>query len=188
MFPTQPGDRRKTAIATWFEERLAWDSIRDFIAHKTVPVHSRHPVVYVRWNQPVSVPGPGDHRHSADAVLPSYGYRGLRERGFIMTRVAFGWLIRSIHSWTANLMICGVRAYVQRRVPSRLPETPRIGMAQGHGAAGTELGSDSAGTSCRGIRSRFSRQRSARTLRIRPVVGHAGPVSAAAGTRSAARR
>ena len=32
-------DRWK-ALGTWFDERLALGSIREFIAHKTVPVHS----------------------------------------------------------------------------------------------------------------------------------------------------
>ena len=35
-----------------------------------------------------------------------------------MTRVQFGWLVRSIHSWAANLMISyRLRAHVQRVVP-----------------------------------------------------------------------
>lgn len=105
MFPTQPGDRRKTAIATWFEERLAWDSIRDFIAHKTVPVHSG-----TLW---YTFGGISLFLFLVQVITgilllvyyrptPTDAYESVQ---FIMTRVAFGWLIRSIHSWSANLMI-----------------------------------------------------------------------------------
>jgi len=89
----------------WFEERLGLASMRKFLAHKTVPVHAGTMwyyfggitlflfVIQVLTGTLLLLyyrPSPGEAYESVQ---------------FIMTRVQFGWLVRSVHSWSANLMI-----------------------------------------------------------------------------------
>ena len=45
---------------------------------------------------------------------------------FIVTTVPFGWLIRNIHSWSANLLILAAfGALLQRVLPEVVPQTAR---------------------------------------------------------------
>jgi quinol-cytochrome oxidoreductase complex cytochrome b subunit len=96
---------RKQAIAEWFDERLALGSVREFLAHKTVPVHSGTIwyafggiTLFLFFVQVVT----GILLLVYYRPTPNDAYESVQ---FIMTRVAFGWLIRSVHSWSANLMI-----------------------------------------------------------------------------------
>jgi cytochrome b6 len=93
------------ALARWFDERLALDSIREFIAHKKVPVHSGT-IWYTFGGITLFLFG----IQVATGILLLVYYRPTPQGAyesvqFIMTRVSYGWLIRSIHSWSANLMI-----------------------------------------------------------------------------------
>jgi cytochrome b6 len=97
--------QEKSGAAGWLEERLGLASIRAFAAHKTVPVHSGTMWYYfggiTLFLFTIQV---------LTGVLlllyyrpsPSEAYESVQ---FIMTRVEYGWLVRSIHSWSANLMI-----------------------------------------------------------------------------------
>jgi quinol-cytochrome oxidoreductase complex cytochrome b subunit len=92
-------------IFGWLEERTGFGAIREFAAHKKVPVHSATAWYYF---------GGVTLFLFAIQVLtgillllyyrptPSDAYESVQ---FIMTRVQFGWLVRSVHSWSANLMI-----------------------------------------------------------------------------------
>ena len=92
-------------LGSWFEERLPLAAIRGFAAHKPVPVH-RYSIFTFLGGMAlfffvVQV---------ATGVLLMLYYRPSAEEAFesvefLMTTVSFGWLIRSIHSWSANLMI-----------------------------------------------------------------------------------
>jgi cytochrome b6 len=93
------------SLGSWFGQRLPLAAIREFAAHKTVPVH-RYSIFYFLGGMALFFflvqLGTGVllmlyYRPSADEAFESVE--------FIMTTVAFGWLIRSIHSWSANLMI-----------------------------------------------------------------------------------
>lgn len=89
----------------WLDERVGITEIRDFLAHKKVPVHSGTIwyffggiTLFLFVIQVVT------------GVLLLLYYRPTTTEAFesvqfIMTRVHFGWLIRSIHSWSANLMV-----------------------------------------------------------------------------------
>jgi cytochrome b6 len=65
---------------------------------------------------------------------------------FIVTRVVFGWLIRSIHSWSANLMILAafvhmfsvvfLRAYRKPREMTWLSGIGLLGLAMAFGFSG----------------------------------------------------
>ena len=89
----------------WLDERLPLAAAREFATHKTVPMH-RYTVFYYFGGMTlffflVQV---------ATGLLLMLYYRPSAEEAFesvefIMTTVEFGWLIRSIHSWSANLMV-----------------------------------------------------------------------------------
>ena len=91
--------------AGWFEERLGLASIRAFLAHKTVPVHAQTLWYYfggITLFLFVIQVVTGTLLLLYYRPSPAEAYESVQ---FIMTRVQFGWLIRSIHSWSANLMI-----------------------------------------------------------------------------------
>ncbi len=93
------------SIRDWLNERLPMQEAADFASHKTVPVH-RLTVVYYFGGMTLfffivqvitGILLMLYYRPSAEAAFESVE--------FIMTAVPFGWLIRSVHSWSANLMV-----------------------------------------------------------------------------------
>jgi cytochrome b6 len=94
-----------TSIQSWIEERLDLGGIRDFMDEKVVPEHKYHfwygiggITLFLYVIQVIT------------GILLLLYYRPSAESAyesveFIMTSVRYGWLIRSIHSWGANLMI-----------------------------------------------------------------------------------
>src|SRR6187549_1950280 len=100
------------AIRAWLLERTPLASIEEAIAHKSVPRH-RYSVFYFLGGMTLFFFGvqviTGGllllyYRPSASEAYESVA--------FIMTRVPFGWLVRSIHSWSANLMIASAFAHL----------------------------------------------------------------------------
>jgi cytochrome b6 len=92
-------------VFTWLDERFGAGSVEAFLRHKTVPVH-RHSVWYYFGGITLflfivqvltGILLLLYYRPTADGAFESVQY--------IMTQVKFGWLIRSVHSWSANLMI-----------------------------------------------------------------------------------
>jgi cytochrome b6 len=90
---------------SWLEERVPLQDLVDALRHKTVPLH-RHSAWYYFGGMTLFLFG---IQVGTGALLllyyrPSAGeaYESVR---FIMTRVPFGWLVRSIHAWSANLMV-----------------------------------------------------------------------------------
>ncbi len=89
----------------WLDDRLGLSAIRKAVDHKTVPVHSA-----TRWYYFGGITLFLFGIQVVTGTLLLFYYRPTVAEGFdsvrfIMTRVEFGWLIRSIHSWSANLMI-----------------------------------------------------------------------------------
>lgn len=93
------------ALKLWLNERLGIDSAMELAKKKEVPLH-RHSIWYyfggITLFLFVVQVATGIllllyYRPSADTAFESVQ--------FIITEVEFGWLIRSIHSWSANLMI-----------------------------------------------------------------------------------
>jgi cytochrome b6 len=89
----------------WLSERLPVETVIVTAKHKTVPIH-RHSIWYYMGGMTLflftiqMVTGILlllYYRPSPDAAFESVQ--------FIMTGVRFGWLIRSIHSWGANVLI-----------------------------------------------------------------------------------
>lgn len=94
-----------TPAGRWLDDRLGLSALRAFLAHKTVPMH-RYSVFYYLGGMTLfffliqvctGVLLMLYYRPSADEAYESIE--------FLMTSVPFGWLVRSIHSWSANLMV-----------------------------------------------------------------------------------
>lgn len=100
--------RRKlkmSQIGTWLDERLNLSALAALARKKQVPMH-RHSIWYYLGGITLFfffvqvITGVFlllYYRPTAEAAFESVG--------FIMTEVPFGWLMRSIHAWSANLMI-----------------------------------------------------------------------------------
>lgn len=89
----------------WLADRLPLEAIESAVAHKTVPQH-RHSFWYYLGGMTLFFFGV----QVATGILLLLYYRPSAAEAydsvqFIMTRVPFGWLVRSIHSWSANLMV-----------------------------------------------------------------------------------
>ncbi len=92
-------------LENWLDERYDLGPIKEFIDHKKVPQH-RGSLWYYMGGVTLFL-------FSVQAVTgillllyykpgEATSYESVR---FIMTQVKFGWLIRSMHSWSANLMV-----------------------------------------------------------------------------------
>src|SRR3989338_7375110 len=92
-------------MQAFFRTRYPLGSLADAAAHKTVPVH-RHTIWYYCGGMTLVLIG----IQLASGLLLLLYYRPTVEGAFesvrfIMTKVEFGWLIRSVHAWAANLAI-----------------------------------------------------------------------------------
>ena len=92
-------------LRRWLEARLPLQQAREFVAHKVVPVHRYASIYYLGGMTlfffAVQV---------ASGILLMLYYRPSAEAAFesvefMMASVPFGWLMRSVHAWSANLMI-----------------------------------------------------------------------------------
>lgn len=97
---------------SWLEERLPLSDVLDTLRHKTVP-HHRYSVWYYFGGMTLFLfaiqVGTGAllllyYRPSAAEAYESVQ--------FIVTRVPFGWLVRSVHVWSANLMVASAFAHL----------------------------------------------------------------------------
>jgi len=95
----------ETRVVRWIDERLDLSPIRNLVEHKKVPIH-QHTIWYYMGGVTlflfiVQV-------FSGILLLMYYrpgessSYESLQ---FITSKVYFGWLVRNIHAWGANIMI-----------------------------------------------------------------------------------
>src|SRR5439155_833552 len=96
---------RMSQVSEWLSDRLCLGPVSYAIHKKEVPVH-RHSIWYYFGGMTLFL---FVIQFLTGGLLMLY-YRPSSEGAFesvqfIMTEVRFGWLIRSIHSWSANLMI-----------------------------------------------------------------------------------
>ena len=96
---------RIEAIKAWLDERLSISTLAGMAQKKEVPVH-RHSIWYYFGGMTLFL----FIVQVVTGILLLLYYRPSAETAFesvqfIITEVKFGWLIRSIHSWSANLMI-----------------------------------------------------------------------------------
>ena len=93
------------SVVTWLDDRIGLSNLRELLSHKTVPLH-RFTVFYYLGGMTlffflVQV---------CTGVMLMLYYRPSAEEAFesiefLVTTVPFGWLVRSIHAWSANLMV-----------------------------------------------------------------------------------
>ncbi len=103
--PASAPSGRRQRLFSWLDERLKIQDLVQYMDHKTVPVHG-HSIFYYLGGLTIFLfliqVGTGIlllmyYRPGADSAYESVK--------FIISEVSFGWLIRSLHSWSANLMI-----------------------------------------------------------------------------------
>ena len=95
----------KQRLEAWLSDRFPVAAVRDVLSHKVVPVH-RASIWYYFGGMALFL---FIVQIFTGSLLLLY-YRPSSAEAFesvqhIMTKVAFGWLVRSIHAWSANLMI-----------------------------------------------------------------------------------
>jgi quinol-cytochrome oxidoreductase complex cytochrome b subunit len=115
----------KNKLAGWLDDRLGLPAVRELIRHKVVPVHSATIWYYfggiTLFLFLIQL--------CTGTLLLLYYRPSVAEAfdsvRFIMTRVEFGWLIRSIHSWSANLLILMAFIHMFSVVFTRAYRPPR---------------------------------------------------------------
>ncbi len=96
---------RMQSLRTWLDDRIDLEGLMAFARHKTVPSH-RHSVWYYFGGVTLFL----FIIQVVSGILLLFYYRPGEDTAFesirfLMTKVQFGWLMRSIHSWSANLMV-----------------------------------------------------------------------------------
>lgn len=94
-----------TRLYQWVDDRIPLTPLLEFAKEKTVPTH-RYSAFYFFGGATLFF----FVLQVATGILLLLYYKPTAEAAFesvrfIMTEVSFGWLIRSIHSWSANLMV-----------------------------------------------------------------------------------
>ncbi len=102
---TAPAAGRGARLWQWLDDRLGMSGLTPFIEKKRVPVH-RHSIWYFLGGMVLFL----FILQVCTGVLMLFYYRPSATEAFdsvqfMMTQVKFGWLVRSIHVWGANLMI-----------------------------------------------------------------------------------
>lgn len=100
--------RARRDILNWFEERLGLEAAIGFLRHKTVP-RNRHTI----WTYTGSVIILFFGLQVVTGIILTFYYKPTLEEanasvGRIMTQVPLGWILRSVHSWSATFMIAFV--------------------------------------------------------------------------------
>lgn len=103
--PAPPQPDRASRLADWLEDRTGYRALGKLAQKKRVPVH-RHTHWYYLGGMIAFL----FLLQVMTGVLLLFYYRPSSEGAyesvkFLMSEVQFGWLIRSVHAWGANLMI-----------------------------------------------------------------------------------
>src|SRR3972149_7782408 len=89
----------------WVEQRVDLEPMKEFVRHKVVPVH-KHSHWYYLGGMTLFL----FIVQVMSGILLLLYYQPSESNAFesvrfIMTQLHFGWLIRSVHAWGANLLI-----------------------------------------------------------------------------------
>ena len=98
-------DKPRSALWAWLDTRIGLEELAKLAKKKEVPVH-RHSLWYYLGGMTLFLFAV----QVTTGILLLLYYRPSAEEAFesvqfLMTEVQFGWLVRSIHAWAANLMI-----------------------------------------------------------------------------------
>lgn len=101
----EPEGAKHGKIWTWLDERVGLKELDKLAKKKQVPVH-RHTVWYYFGGMTLFL----FTIQVATGILLLLYYRpsageAYESVQFLMTEVQFGWLVRSLHAWSANLMV-----------------------------------------------------------------------------------
>ena len=100
------------ALGAWIEDRLGLGPVAAFLAKKEVPCH-RHTILYYTGSSILLFLG---IQIVTGVLLALYYQPTLAEANAsvvrIMTEMPLGWLVRSVHSWSATFMIALVFAHL----------------------------------------------------------------------------
>ena len=93
------------ATWTWLDDRLGIQAVMDFLKHKPIPRNRHTPWMYTGSLILVFF-----GIQVLTGIMLAFYYRPTLEEatksiGEIMTKVPLGWIIRSVHSWSATFMI-----------------------------------------------------------------------------------
>jgi quinol-cytochrome oxidoreductase complex cytochrome b subunit len=102
---SSPKRTRMQNMTAFFFERLGVEDLQKLAAKKRVPIH-QNTIFYFLGGMALFLFG----IQVATGILLSLYYKPSPDQAFesvraIMTEIDFGWLIRSIHVWSANLLI-----------------------------------------------------------------------------------
>jgi len=108
MATASSNSRLFSLLYRWFDERFKLDALVEYMKGKVVPVHG-HSIFYYFGGISLFL----FIVQVLTGILLLMYYRPGAESAyesvrFIISNVSFGWLIRSLHSWSANLMILAV--------------------------------------------------------------------------------
>lgn len=127
-------------IWLWLDERIGLADLTKFAKKKEVPLH-RHTFWYYFGGMTLFL----FVIQVITGILLLLYYRpsageAFESIQFIMTEVEFGWLVRSIHSWSANLMIFAMFIHLFSALLLRAYRSPReITWLSGSGLLGLSL-------------------------------------------------
>jgi quinol-cytochrome oxidoreductase complex cytochrome b subunit len=112
-------------VRAWIEERLGLGAVSALLEHKEVPRH-RHTFLYYTGSSILLFLG----TQIVTGVLLAFYYRPtLAEANSSVARIIgeipFGWLIRSVHSWSASLMIATVFVHLLGIALTKAYRAPR---------------------------------------------------------------
>src|ERR1051326_4736008 len=112
-------------VRNWLDERFGWDELLAPLRHKTVPIH-RYSYWYFLGGITLFLFGV----QVCTGILLLLYYRPSANEAFesvqyLMTQVKFGWLVRSVHSWAANLMIFTAFLHMFRSEERRVGQESR---------------------------------------------------------------
>ena len=137
---------RSTKLFAWFNDRLGLEPFTKLVREKEVPLH-RHTFWYYLGGMTLFL----FIVQVTTGILLLLYYRPSANNAFesvqfLMGQVSFGWLVRSIHSWSANLMILAafihmfsvvfLHAYRKPREVTWLSGIALLGLALGFGFSG----------------------------------------------------
>src|SRR5687768_11219591 len=110
---------------TWLDQRIGGATLKKLIREKTIPIH-RHTIWYYFGGMTLFL----FSVQVVTGILLLLYYRPTAESAFesvqfIMAEVHFGWLIRSLHSWSANLMILTLFIHMASVYLTRAYKKPR---------------------------------------------------------------
>jgi len=99
-------------LQAWFEERLAVSAITGFMTHKEIPRH-RHTIWYYTGSSILLFFG----IQIVTGIMLAFYYKPTLEQANasvarIVSDVPLGWIVRSVHSWSASFMIAFVMLHL----------------------------------------------------------------------------